>query len=68
MIKCVNCEYGDPSFKYRRDRKTNEIALMPYKVTCGRPEYKGRKYDVKPKSECDSYMKRERSTTPEQGE
>ena len=67
MIKCANCEYGDPTYKHQKNRQTGERIDNLHKIECSKPEYKGRKYDVKPKSECDSYMKRDRNTTPEQG-
>ena len=67
MIKCFNCEYGKTTYAYEKDRATGKKELTPYKVVCGKPSYGRRKYDVKWKSDCSSFVKRERQGADNQG-
>ena len=64
MVDCKNCTYGKMTYLLGKDRQTGEQTLIPYKVICRKPSYGKRKFDVKMKTNCPEYEKRQR---PEQG-
>jgi len=68
MIDCKNCAFGKMTYTLGKDRKTGEQTLIPHKVICCKPSYGKRKYDVKIKTNCREYEKRQRPTSPEGGE
>ena len=56
---CKICIYSE--VLYTRDRKNPEAPMKAYgRVMCSAPRYKGRKYLVREKAECDCYKTRER--------
>ena len=51
-----------------KDRRTGEQNLIPHKVICHKPSYGKRKFEVKIKTNCPEYEKRQRLANPEGGE
>jgi len=57
---CKICVYSE--VLYTRDRKDPNAPMKAFgRVMCSAPKYKGRKFMVKEKTECDQYKARERN-------
>ena len=66
MADCKNCVYGKMTYILGKDRQTGEQKYVLYKIICGKPSYGKRKFDVKIKTNCREYEKRQRPAEQEE--
>ena len=67
MTDCKNCVHGRMTYILGKDRQTGEQRYVLYKVICCKPSYGKRKFDVRIKTNCPEYEKRQRQETDGQG-
>ena len=68
MTDCKICKHGKMTYILGKDRQTGEQRYVLYKVICGKPSYGKRNYDVKIKTHCPEYEKRQWSDAEGKGD